>query len=65
MRLGVRWAETMRASNGTPSASSVSAAWRMVAQSDWLPMIRPTAGLGEGRRLAVFLAMFARGSLRR
>ena len=45
MRLGVRWAEMMRASKGTPSASRVSAAWRMVAQSDWLPMIRPTAGL--------------------
>src|SRR5262245_9992481 len=53
MRCGVRCADTMRASNGTPSACSVSAAWRMVAQSDWLPMIRPTSG----RRLAVDLAM--------
>src|SRR5882724_931152 len=44
MRLGVRWAETMRASCGTPSASSVSAAWRKVAQSDWLPMMMPTSG---------------------
>ena len=26
----------------TPSASSVSAAWRMVSQSDWLPMMMPT-----------------------
>src|SRR6266404_2498086 len=53
MRLGVRWAEMMRASKGTPSASRVSAAWRMVVQSDWLPMIRPTSG----RRLAEDLAM--------
>src|SRR3954468_4289017 len=44
----------MRASNGTPSASSVSAACFMVAQSDWLPMIRPTAGFLAGRRLVVF-----------
>ena len=43
-RSGVRWAETMRASWGTPSASSVSAAWRMVAQSDWLPMMMATGG---------------------
>ena len=27
----------------TPSASSVSAAWRMVAQSDWLPMMMATS----------------------
>ena len=32
----------MRVSNGMPSASSVSAAWRMVSQSDWLPMMIPT-----------------------
>src|SRR5215475_3871138 len=57
MRWGVRWAETMRASNGTPSASRISAAWRMVVQSDWLPMIRPTSG----RRLAVDLAMLFSG----
>ena len=31
----------------TPSASSVSAAWRMVAQSDWLPMMMPTSGLTD------------------
>src|SRR5258708_23566554 len=65
MRLGVLWAETMRDSNGTPSASRISAAWRMVAQSDWLPMIRPTAGLaaglGGGRRLAEDLAMLCSG----
>ena len=60
MRLGVRWAEMMRASKGTPSASRVSAVWRMVVQSDWLPMIRPTAGLPDGRRLAEDLAMLRR-----
>src|SRR3954471_16018638 len=43
----------MRASNGTPSASSVSAACFMVAQSDWLPMIRPTAGFLPAARLVV------------
>src|SRR5215216_4571385 len=59
MRLGVRWADTMRASNGTPSVSRISAAWRMVAQSDWLPMIRPTAGLAV--RLAVDLAILLSG----
>src|SRR6266508_1413635 len=60
MRLGVRWAETMRVSNGTPSASRISAAWRMVVQSDWLPMIRPTAGL-RAVRLAVDLAILVSG----
>src|SRR6476646_4741300 len=43
----------MRASKGTPSASSVSAACFMVAQSDWLPMISPTAGFRAGGRLVV------------
>ena len=42
MRSGVRWAETMRVSWATPSASSISAAACMVAQSDWLPMMMPT-----------------------
>src|SRR4029453_19408865 len=60
MRLGVRWAETMRASNGTPSVSRISAAWRMVAQSDWLPMIRPTAGWAAVR-LAMDLAILVSG----
>ncbi len=46
-RSGVRWADTMRASRPTPSASSVSAACRIVAQSDWLPMMMAT-GLGGG-----------------
>ena len=35
----VRCAETMCFSQATPSALRVSAAWRMVSQSDWLPMI--------------------------
>src|ERR1044072_4450518 len=60
MRLGVRWAEVMRASNGTPSASRASAAGRLVAQSDWLPMIRPTAAL-RAVRLAVDLAILVSG----
>jgi hypothetical protein len=34
----------MRASCAMPSASNVSAAWRMVGQSDWLPMTIPTNG---------------------
>ena len=29
-------------SQGIPRAASVSAAWRMVSQSDWLPMIMAT-----------------------
>ena len=41
-RSGVRWAETIRASWPTPSASSVSAARRITAQSDWLPMMIAT-----------------------
>jgi len=36
------------------SASRVSEAWRMVAQSDWLPMMIPTDG--GAPRLAPFLA---------
>src|SRR6185437_8231875 len=48
MRLGVRWADTIFASNGTPSSSRVPAACFMVAQSDWLPMITPTTALRGG-----------------
>ena len=44
-RSGVRWAETMRSSCGIFSASRVSAACCMVAQSDWLPMTMATDGL--------------------
>src|ERR1700730_15318076 len=38
----------MRASYGTPKASSVSAACFMVCQSDWLPMIIATAFAPSG-----------------
>src|SRR5262247_1239275 len=41
-RSGVRWADTMRASWPTPSADNIAAAWRSVAQSDWLPMMIAT-----------------------
>ena len=54
----MRWAETMRVSNGTPSASSVSAAWRMVSQSDWLPMMIPT------RAVVSVMVFFLSGSQR-
>ena len=42
-RSGVRCAETMRISWVTASCSSVAAAWRSVAQSDWLPMMIATS----------------------
>ena len=45
-RFGVRWADTTLVSWATPSCSSVSAAWRMVSQSDLLPMMIPTCGPG-------------------
>src|SRR6188472_1903575 len=44
-RSGVRWADTTRCSNGTPSSSRVSAAWRIVSQSEREPMMRPTSGV--------------------
>ena len=47
-RSGVRWAETMSASWPTPSASRVAAACRMVAQSDWLPMMMATGLVATG-----------------
>jgi len=37
----------MRGSWSTPSDSSVVAAWVIVGQSDWLPMIMATAGFLE------------------
>src|SRR5579862_851774 len=40
---GVRCAETTRVSKGTPSAVSVSAAWLIVSQSDFEPMMIPTS----------------------
>src|SRR5882724_4456756 len=42
---GVRCAETMRHSCGTPNRVSTSSAWRIVSQSDLLPMITATSGL--------------------
>src|SRR5690606_23618491 len=44
MSSGVRWAETTRTSWGMSSSLSTSTAWRIVSQSDALPMITPTAG---------------------
>src|SRR6266540_5208363 len=43
-RSGVRCADMIRASCGMASASSVSAAWLMVSQSDLEPMMIPTSG---------------------
>ena len=42
---GVRCAETTRVSKGTPRLSSVSAAFFIVSQSDWEPMMIPTRTL--------------------
>src|SRR6187200_154937 len=41
---GVRWADTTSVSNGTASDSRVSAAWRIVSQSEREPMMIPTTG---------------------
>src|SRR5262245_31724464 len=43
-RSGVRWAETILVSCGTPNSPSTSAAFLMVSQSDLLPMITETRG---------------------
>src|ERR1700687_2687069 len=48
IRSGVRCAETMCFSQAIPSTPRVSAVWRMVSQSDWLPMMMAT---GAGIRL--------------
>ncbi len=48
IRSGVRCAETMRASDGTPSASRVSLACRIVSQSDREPIMMPTFTLIDG-----------------
>ena len=39
---GARCAETMRHSWGTPKRVSISSAWRIVSQSDLLPMMTAT-----------------------
>ena len=44
---GVRCAETMCRSHGTPKRSRASTAWRMVSQSDEEPMMTATSGAGE------------------
>jgi len=45
---------------GDTSVSSVSAAWRMVAQSDWLPMMMPTFGAALAIARFSFVAMALR-----
>ena len=47
-RSGVRCAETTRRSYAMASSSRVSAAWRIVSQSEREPMIRPTSGVATG-----------------
>src|SRR5271165_3472891 len=42
---GVRCADTIFVSCGTPNCVSVSAAWRIVSQSDLLPMMMPATGV--------------------
>src|SRR5437667_11171133 len=44
---GVRWAERTWDSLGTPSSSSISAEWRIVSQSDLLPMTIATSALED------------------
>ena len=53
---GVRCAETTRHSCGTPNAVSTSSAWRIVSQSDLLPMITATSG-----RSSVMRAFYCQG----
>src|SRR6267378_797676 len=47
---GVRWAESTRDSLGTPSSLRVSTAWRIVSQSDLLPITTATKDFGCGIR---------------
>ena len=42
---GVRCADTMAHSWGTPRRVSISSAWRIVSQSDLLPMMTATSGV--------------------
>src|SRR3972149_878518 len=48
---GVRCADTTFDSWGTPKRSRISAACRIVSQSDLLPMMMPTRGVGSGMEL--------------
>ena len=50
---GVRWAETMWHSWGTPKRVSISSAWPSVSQSDLLPMMTLTRG-GSSERIFAF-----------
>jgi len=42
---GVRWADTIRTSNGTENSSSTSTAACITARSESLPMMTPTSGV--------------------
>src|SRR3990170_5932330 len=50
-RAGVRCADTTFDSWGTPKRSRISAACRIVSQSDLLPMMMPTRGAGSSMEL--------------
>src|SRR5579884_1618452 len=52
----------MRESKPMPNAASVSAAWRIVAQSDWLPMMMAT-GFPCSRNARVLVKGKARGRM--
>jgi len=60
---GVRWAESTRDSLGTPRSSSVWTAWRIVSQSDLLPITTATkdfdCGIPEFGRAAVHRNFFS------
>ena len=44
MRCGVRCAETILVSCATPKCVRISLEWRIVSQSDLLPMMTPASG---------------------
>src|SRR6478672_5810968 len=48
IRSGVRWAETIKLSWGTPKRASISCAWDIVSQSDLEPMMIETRGFAAG-----------------
>jgi hypothetical protein len=48
IRSGVRWADMILLSWGTPRALRISDAGFSVGQSDWLPMMTPTSGSEVG-----------------
>src|SRR4051812_18972474 len=57
---GVRWAETIRHSCGTPKRLSISSAGDIVSQSDLLPMMTETRGLGSFCGMRQFYKAFHR-----